>query len=226
MTSSVMAERRRLRKALRNAILVSMAISSRDERVLPFGDAAVAQAHAAPRARHDGGVVRGEDERRPGLAIELFEKVEDVRGRVLVEVRGRLVGEDELRLGDPGPGDGDALPLPTRELVGALLRLRREPDVIEPAAHARVGLAAADVLQQQRVLDVLVRGEDGDEVEGLEEGAKAIAGCGGEAVQRDGGDVDTVAHDAGAARLVDAADEVEQRGLAAAGDPETPRRNP
>src|ERR1043165_1171689 len=217
MTSSVMAERRRLRKTLRNAILVSMAISSRDERVLPFGDAAVAQAHAAPRARHDGGGVRGEDERRPRLAIELFEKVEDVRGRVLVEVRGRLVGEDELRLGDHGPGDGDALPLPARELVGALLRLRRESDVIEPAAHARVARAAAGVLQQQRVLDVLVRGEDGDEVEGLEDVAEAIAARGGEAVQRDGGDVDTVDDDAAAARLVDAADGVEQRGLAAGG---------
>src|SRR6476659_3774351 len=114
MTSRVMAERRRLRKTLRNAILVSMAVSLRENwchseprsrRGIPCGGgflaalgmthAAVAQAHAAPRAGHHRGVVGGEDEGRPRLGVELGEEVEDVRGGVLVEVRGRLVGEDE-----------------------------------------------------------------------------------------------------------------------------------
>src|SRR3954451_2911460 len=114
MTSSVMAERRRVRKRLRNAILVIMADSSGENwchsepwRGIPCGrgflaalgmtHAAVAQPHAAVRARHDGGVVGGEDERGAGLGVELGEQVEDVRGGVGVEVRGRLVGEDELR---------------------------------------------------------------------------------------------------------------------------------
>src|SRR5437762_12336410 len=96
MTSSVMAERRRLRKTLRNAILVIMAFSSRENwchsepwRGIPCGGgflaalgmthASVAQPHQTVCARHDGGVVGGEDEGRPGLGVELGEQVEDVR---------------------------------------------------------------------------------------------------------------------------------------------------
>src|SRR6266542_4186064 len=176
MTMSVMAERRRLRKTLRNAILVSMSFSLRDERANVLGgDAAVVKADAARRARHDRGVVRGEDEGGPGLGVEPGQEVEDVRGGVGVEVRRRLVGQDELRLRHHGPGDGDALALPAGELIGPLLRLRGDADLVEPAPHARVALAPADVLQQQRVLDVLVRGEDGDEVEGLEDVAEGVA---------------------------------------------------
>src|SRR5437764_9437020 len=123
MTSSVMAERRRLRKTLRNAILVIMAISSGENwchaepwRGIPCGrrflaalgmtHAAVAQPHAAVRARHDGGVVGGEDEGGAGLGVELGEQVEDVRGRVGVGGGGRRCGEDELRLVGHGPGGG------------------------------------------------------------------------------------------------------------------------
>src|SRR4029078_12478614 len=149
MTSSVMAERRRLRKTLRNAILAVMSFSSRENwchseprsgRGTPCGggflaalggtrNASVAQTHEALRARHDGRIVRGEDERRPRLRVQLCQEVEGALGGVLVEVRGRLVGEDELRLRDHGACNGHALPLSARKLIGQLVPLRGEADL-------------------------------------------------------------------------------------------------
>ena len=121
-----------------------------------------------------------------GLAVELFDEVEDLPGGDGVEVRGRLVGEDELRLAGHGPGDGHALPLSAGELVGTLAGLIAQADLIEPVANALAPLRRGDVLQQERILDVLVRGEDRDEVEGLEDEAERVAARGGKAVQRDG----------------------------------------
>ena len=52
------------------------------------------------------------------VTAEAFEQVEDLRLHRDVEGRHRLVADDELRLGDHRPGDGDALALATGELVG------------------------------------------------------------------------------------------------------------
>src|SRR5437899_11268408 len=96
MTISVMADRRRLRKMLRKARVASMC-------VLLCGDGlghqrAVAHAKAARRARDEGGVVRGEDEGGVRLGVEPLQKVEDLRSGLGVEVGGRFVGENELRI--------------------------------------------------------------------------------------------------------------------------------
>ena len=56
----------------------------------------------------DLGVVGDEDD-RPAAGVELAEDGQDVGAGAAVEVAGRLVGEDERRLGDERAGDGDAL---------------------------------------------------------------------------------------------------------------------
>src|SRR5207247_7721550 len=55
------------------------------------------------------------------------------------------------------------------------------------------------------------------EVEGLENEAEDLGAGGGEAVEGEGGDVGAVDDDASGVRLVDAADQIEQRGFTAAG---------
>ena len=53
----------------------------------------------------------------PGVA-ELLEERHDLDAGLRVEVAGRLVGEDDLRLADQRARDRDALLLAARELAG------------------------------------------------------------------------------------------------------------
>src|SRR5262249_9781918 len=69
-------------------------------------------AAGAARERH---VVRDDDECR-ALLPELREKRHDVAAGGRVEVAGRFVGEDDVRLHREGPGDRDALHLAARKL--------------------------------------------------------------------------------------------------------------
>ena len=48
-----------------------------------------------------------------------------------VELAGRLVGQDEHRLLDQGPGDGHALLLAAGELVGAVVEPVPQADLLE-----------------------------------------------------------------------------------------------
>ena len=73
---------------------------------------------AGVEAVGEAGGVGDHQERRIGVADEAQEKVEHgVAGR-LVEVAGRLVGEDQFRPGGEGAADGDALLLAAGELFG------------------------------------------------------------------------------------------------------------
>jgi hypothetical protein len=99
--------------------------------------------------------------------------VQQLGRRPGVQAAGGLVREDQVRPGDQCPGRGDPLLLATGKLgrtvpeaVGDAERADQFPD---PAA---IGLLAA---QGQRQQDVLPRGQGGDEVEGLEHEADALA---------------------------------------------------
>ena len=161
--------------------------------------------------------MRGEDERAAGARVDAGEQIENVRGRVGVEICSRLIGENELRLGDHRASDGDTLSLTAGELIRSLLQLLAQSDFAEPSADARIASSAWHVLQQQRIFNVLVRIENRNEIERLKDEAEGVEAEGGETVERRACDVDVVDHDAAGVRFVDAADEIEQRGLAAAG---------
>ena len=83
---------------------------------------------------------------RPGAA-ELVEDGEHVRGGVAVQVAGRLVGEQQRRLGDQRPGHRDPLLLAAGELVGLVLGPVGQPDQVQrgqrPARGARAALTPA-----------------------------------------------------------------------------------
>src|SRR5258706_9825013 len=66
------------------------------------------------------GVVRDDDDGGMLLAIEAAELTDNGLGRFGVEVAGGLVGQDETGLVGQRPGDGDALGLAARDLVGAV----------------------------------------------------------------------------------------------------------
>src|SRR5687768_5311052 len=100
-----MAERRRVRKMLRRASLMSMVVSSGRFRGFDVGDSSVANANHTLGVGDDGGIMGGEDEGGAGARVDVLNQIEDARRVFGVEVRGRLIGDDELRLTSHRPGD-------------------------------------------------------------------------------------------------------------------------
>ena len=90
-----------------------------------------------------------------------------------VEVSGRLVGEDDLRLTSQCPRRGDALLLASGELVGPVLEaVAKSGDAHHLGKRGRIGFASRD---RERQDDVVVRGERRHQVERLEDETDADA---------------------------------------------------
>ena len=83
----------------------------------------------AGHALGDGVVVGDDHDGRAGL-VKLVDQGQDGLSGGLVEVAGRLVSENDGRLADQGPGDGDPLALPARELGGTSVRTLGQADQI------------------------------------------------------------------------------------------------
>ena len=120
----------------------------------------------------------------PLLAIELLEEREDLVAGARVEVAGRLVGEEERRLGDERARDGDALLLPAGELVRRVMHALGEADRASARMRALAPLAARDAAVDERQLHVLERGGARQQVEALEDEAdEAVAHDGARVVR-------------------------------------------
>ncbi len=99
---------------------------------IPEGDDPVGHAGDLNRVGH-------EDERRPSLAVEREEEIEDRLAVHGIEISGGLVGEDDLRIVHQCPADGDALFLSTRELVREVAASPRKTDALEQRSRPLVG---------------------------------------------------------------------------------------
>src|SRR5690242_4483874 len=151
------------------------------------------------------------------LVDRLAQQAHDVGAGLRVEVAGRLVGEDHGRLADEGAGDGDPLLLPAGELGGAVGAPVLEPDRLDQLVHpGLVGLPAGD---RERQDQVLLGGEDRQQVEELEDEAELVAAQLGQLAIVEAGDVDPVELDPARGRLVEASEDVHQGRLAGAGGP-------
>ena len=92
-------------------------------------------------------VVRG-DEHRRAARVDLAEQVHDLERQVGIEVAGRLVGEDELRIVDERARDRDALLLAARQLLGKRVHAVLQPD---PLQHLeRLALLLRDAARRAR----------------------------------------------------------------------------
>ena len=54
----------------------------------------------------------------PAFVVQRFEYLHNLQAGLRIEIAGRLVGEDDVRIGHQGPSDGHALFLPAGEPTG------------------------------------------------------------------------------------------------------------
>jgi hypothetical protein len=134
--------------------------------------------------------VRDHDQRLAVVLDRLAEQRKDLAACPRVEVAGRLVREDDRRVGDQCPGDGDALLLTTGELGGPVLPPVGEADTAHQLVHPPlVRLLARD---REREGDVFLRVQHRHEVEELEDEADVAAAQLGQLGVVQVGDVDAV----------------------------------
>ncbi len=86
--------------------------------------AGVHHRHAVAGPGYHAQVVGDQDHRRPTGPLQAADQVEDLRLDGDVEGGGRLVGDDQVRLGNEGHGDDDALPHAAGQLVRETARPR------------------------------------------------------------------------------------------------------
>ncbi len=186
------------------------------ERAVVFDDPPVAEAHHALGLRGDVGLVGDQHDGAP-FGVEVGEDREHVLGRVGVEVAGRLVGEDQRGVGDDRAGDRDALLLAAGELGGEVVQAVGHAHRRQRPFGAAAALGAVQAGVGERQFDVGERGGAGDEVEGLEDEAELAVAQVGELVLVEVVGVGAVDQVAPAGGDVEAAKDVHQRALAAAG---------
>ena len=152
--------------------------------------------------RHDPPVAQEEHGVRPGRRLSLVshhddalvevidagaQDPQDLLGRPRVEVPGRLVGEDDRGAAHDGAGAGRALDLAAGELGGPVGQAVRQTDRLDDLVEAAaLDLPTGDVQGQG---DVLPGRQGGNQVEGLEHEADALAPQPGQAPLAHGGDL-------------------------------------
>ena len=110
----------------------------------------------------------GDDDQRATVGVQPAEEREDVRARRLIELAGRLVGEDDRRVVRERARDRNALHLAPGEFGGPIVEPIGQSHVAEQLGGPLAAHGAGDAPLGHRQLDVLQRGEDRQQVEALE----------------------------------------------------------
>ena len=121
-------------------------------------------------ARRKLRIVRDEQQRRAALAIQAKHHVGHFGSGRGIEITGRLVGHEHLRLAAERARDRDALLLAAGELLWIVRQACREPDAREPLAGAPGSVVGAGKLERQH--DVFQRSERRQQLERLEHEAE------------------------------------------------------
>jgi hypothetical protein len=179
---------------------------------------AVAHPHDPLGAGRDLPAVGDHEDRLPG-AVQPAEQLEHLGRPRGVEGPGGLVREEQRRPVRQRPRDRHPLPLPARQRGGPLRGTVQQAQRVEQVAGPSGGLGGPAAGDQRGERDVLQRREVLDEMEELEDQAHVAAAQPGQpgAAQLLG--ADTGERDRALVRPVQARDQVQQGGLAAAGRP-------
>src|SRR5579859_3257717 len=156
----------------------------------------------------------GDQDHGPPLAVELAEDLHDLGRRGRVEVAGRLVGQDQSRVGGDGPGDRRPLLLASGHLVGKVVETIAQADRLEGGGGPLAPFAGSDTGIGERELDVGQRGGPGDQVEALKHETDLAVADAGKSGLVELADVDAVDPVPAPAWHVETADDVHHRRLA------------
>ena len=96
------------------------------------------------------------------------------RADLRVQVAGRLVGQQQLRLAGQRARDRHALLLPARELAGQVPHARGQPQLGQRLLDALLALGGRHAAVAQRHVDVVEHVQVGDQVEALEDEADLL----------------------------------------------------
>lgn len=128
-------------------------------------------------------IVGGDNHRRPEALVQFGKEPHKARAHFRVDIPGGLIGDQKIRLGDQGAGDGHALLFAARQRGRACIEPCAKADPAEQFFHISlvVGLLAPDHPQRQR--GILVSGQMIEQPEFLEHDAHPAA-HGGQLVAR------------------------------------------
>src|SRR5512143_26522 len=181
-----------------------------------FLEHALVEMDETMRAGRGLGVVGHHDDRLLELRVEALHEDEDLLAALRVEVAGRLVGHEHLRVGRDRARDGHALLLPARELPRVVVRAIRQAHDRERELDLLFPASPVHVREKEGKLDVLERREDGNEIVELEDEADVRASPFRERALAHRRDLPVADDDPARGGAVDARDEVQERGLARA----------
>src|SRR6266508_3133155 len=133
-----------------------------------FGDAAVPQGDGA-RAVCGGLLIMGHHDDGLSLPVEAGEQLKDVLAGARIEVPRGFVGQENGRVRDERSRNCHALHLAARELFGPVSRPFAESDLLQKRFRFWLDLCEGYALEQERKAHVLRRGQNGQEVEELED---------------------------------------------------------
>ncbi len=97
-------------------------------------------------------------------SAEFFQQLHDLVRALAVEIARWFIRDDQKRIGDDRPRDAHALLLPAGELSRSMAVTIAESDEIERGQHLLFAFRGRQRQKEQRQLDVLVRGQHGQQV--------------------------------------------------------------
>ena len=146
----------------------------------------------------------------------ILQQLHDLDARLAVQCAGGLVGQQDVGIVDEGAGDGHALHLAARHLGGALVELVPQAHLPQRLGGTAAALSARHARDGQGQFDVGEDGLVGDEIIALEHEADGVVAVGVPVPVGVAAGGDAVDDELAAVVAVEAADDVEQRGLARA----------
>ena len=159
-------------------------------------------------------IVRDHDDQP--LAGDLFDEFHDLHAGLGIERARGLVGEQNFGVVDQGAGDGDALHLPARELIGPFVEFLAQPHALERLGGAPFALFLRYARKGERQLDIAQHRLVRDEVVRLEHKADAVVAVGVPVAVFEVLGGDALDDEVAVRVVVQPADDVQKRGLAAA----------